>query len=446
VLALGCVLPLVPADAQAAHVPRSMTFRYGPVTVPPYTAVRNGVPVRAPRVNGYVTAMSVRVVDAGGRAIPVSQVMPHHVIFANLGFGGHPRQDAACPGDAGGQRFYGTSEELRAMRLPRGYGYKIRDRDRWRMGWMLMNHTHRIRRAWLEYRIRIAARGGRTKPVTPYWWSVLGCGVDPQFTVPGDGPEGSVYTRSSVYRMPASGRIVAVGGHLHGGAQGLELQQPRCGDRTLVASDPTYGLEDDPVYQVAPPLHEPDPLDMSWWSSAAGIPVRKGEPLRVVARYRGDFPFMRVMGIDHVYVARGRAPSGCPSLPEDATVLRARWPGRTEPPHTPLTLAALGRDGRAHPVDDLAGVERAFATDGAASERDWSFGPAKLSIPAGARVTWSFQDRDLHDVTLADGPRGFGSPPIRGGGSFTQRFDVPGTYRLFCSVHPVRMRQILTVR
>jgi hypothetical protein len=84
----------------------------------------------------------------------------------------------------------------------------------------------------------------------------------------------------------------------------LTLAQPRCGGRTLVTSRSLYGASDDPVYQVRPLLHEPAPLNISWWQSASGIPVRAGERLALGSHYDGHRPHMRVMGIDHVYLAR----------------------------------------------------------------------------------------------------------------------------------------------
>jgi plastocyanin len=48
-------------------------------------------------------------------------------------------------------------------------------------------------------------------------------------------------------------------------------------------------------------------------------------------------------------------------------------------------------------------------------------------------------------VTLASGPVGFASPSMQRG-SFSYRFTRPGTYRLFCSLHPARMTEIVTVR
>jgi plastocyanin len=331
------------------------------------------------------------------------------------------------------------------MTLPKGYGYRIDREDSWRMGWMLMNHTHRTRPAWIRYHVRIDT-SDRLRPVTPYWFSVTGCHVDPQFTVSGAGDgEHSTYQRGHTYRVPSEGRIVAVGGHLHGGSRSISLTQPRCSHRTLVKSRPTYGQPDDPVYAVRPLLHEPDPRSISWWQSATGIPVRKGERLRVVARYRDDFPYMRVMGIDHVYIAHGSAPGGCAKLPGDAEELGPDFVGRDAPPHMELTLARMGDDGYAHPWDGPGGAPTVFDGDAGVTEQDRAFRPASISIPAGERVRWTFRDADLHDATLANGPRGFSSPPLRGG-VYAHRFRVPGTYKVYCSLHPVDMQQVVTVR
>jgi plastocyanin len=49
-------------------------------------------------------------------------------------------------------------------------------------------------------------------------------------------------------------------------------------------------------------------------------------------------------------------------------------------------------------------------------------------------------------VTLASGPFGFSSLFLRAGRTYTQRFMRPGTYRLFCSLHPVLMHEVVDVR
>ena len=61
--------------------------------------------------------------------------MLHHIVYKT-----RERRDAVC-GDT--QSFYGTGEENETLRFPPGYGYRVRRRDRWLTGWMLMNHRAR---------------------------------------------------------------------------------------------------------------------------------------------------------------------------------------------------------------------------------------------------------------------------------------------------------------
>jgi plastocyanin len=53
---------------------------------------------------------------------------------------------------------------------------------------------------------------------------------------------------------------------------------------------------------------------------------------------------------------------------------------------------------------------------------------------------------ELHNLTLANGPLGIGSPNLNGVRTYTQRFTRPGTYRLFCALHPVQMSQRVVVK
>ncbi len=63
----------------------------------------------------------------------------------------------------------------------------------------------------------------------------------------------------------------------------------------------------------------------------------------------------------------------------------------------------------------------------------------------GHVFTWRFLGGVEHDVTLASGPVGFASPSMARG-TYSFRFTRPGTYRLFCSLHPARMTQMVIVR
>src|SRR5205085_3890257 len=76
---------------------------------------------------------------------------------------------------------------------------------------------------------------------------------------------------------------------------------------------------------------------------------------------------------------------------------------------------------------------------------DYAFGTQRVSIVRGATFTWRFVGSVAHDVTLASGPIGFASPDLTRG-TYSFRFTRRGTYRLFCSLHPSRMTQIVKVR
>jgi plastocyanin len=420
------------------------TFRVGPFEVGGYQTVRRTDFVAPPPVVGGIVGMDVRVVDPNGVVIPQNEVMLHHNVFTNGG-ADDSRTDGACPHRAVRERFYGTSEELRPLTLPRGYAYPTAPQDRWRMIWMVMNHRHERREIFLEYRVTVDPSPGLT-PVKPYWLSVVPCVSDPQYTVPGGGPPGGVHKRSMTFAMPEAGRIVAVGGHLHGGAHALALSQPACGNRTLAVNEPTYGAADDPLYAVRPLLHEPDPKNITWTQWSDGWAVAAGEQLKVSALYDGQRPHMRVMGIAHVYLAPDASvPPGCSPPPGPGETLGPDYAGRTDPPAVLLTLARWGGRGVAVPIERPAGRLVRRKGDATVKVNGFSFEPAVLSVPRGASVRWRFRDRYIHDATLVAGPRGFATATVKNR-SQRQRFRVPGSYRLHCSIHPVQMSQLIEVR
>lgn len=438
------VVALLLSAAPAGAAVKRVTVRQGPLTVAPYE-VRFTSPetrrVRAPRLDGWLVGMRTRVVDRRGRPMPVQRVMLHHIVYKNAA-----RRDPVC---GGMQSFYGTGEENQALRLPPGYGYRVRRNDHWITGWMLMNHTNHRQRAYIRYTARVET-DRRLRPVIPYWVRATACRHrrDPIFNVPGGKPPGAVFSKSAPWTVPHSGRIVAGGAHVHGGSRDILLSRPACGNHLLLASRPLYGLPDHPYYNVLPVLHEPGPIATSWVTSARGIPVRKGERLRVTSLYDAERPHTRVMGIWHLYLARGPAPpQTCPPLPGDVQSRLPSTPGRLAPPAVSVPLTGLDARGRAQTILSPPGpLIRADATATVhVSPRSYSV--RNLSIARGGLVTWRFLDPvSFHDVTLANGPVGFASRWSRRGQAFSRRFDVPGTYRLFCSLHPIDMTQTVQVR
>jgi plastocyanin len=400
--------------------------------------------VTPPPVAGSIVGMDVRIVDPTGLEVPQPELMLHHNVFTNGG-ADNSRRDGACPQRAVRERFYGSSEELRPLTLPRGYGYPTTPADQWKMIWMTMNHRPERREAYVEYRVTVDPSPGLT-PVKPYWLSVVPCVSDPQYTVPGGRPAGSVHRRSLTFTMPEAGRIVAIGGHLHGGSNALVTSQPACGNRTLAVSDPTYAAPDDPLYAVRPLLHEPDPKRISWSQWSDGWAIAQGDRLKVTALYDASRPHMRVMGIAHVYLAPDPAVQpGCSAPPAAAETLGPDFSGRADPPGVLLTLARWRGYGVAEPIARPPGRFVRKPGDARVRVDDFSFEPSLLSVPRGATVRWRFRDDRIHDATMVRGPRGFATATVRGRAQ-EQRFRVPGEYRLYCSIHPVLMSQVIKVR
>jgi hypothetical protein len=422
VLLVGLAAVFFPSSASAGE--QTLVFRSAPITVPGYGVQQNVQLVPSPAVDGYVTAMSADVVDEAGASVPITSVMLHHVVFVKLG-----TPDATCssfvnydgrPLSFPVERFYGEGEERATLDLPAGYGYPNRGSDRWSLVYMLMNHKPTARTVFVQYTVRYST-GEPLTPVKPYWLDVRNCRADPIFDVPGTGPLFSTVSRSTDFTMPEGGHIVAAGGHLHGGGLRLELSDQSCGTR-LFTSEPTWGL---PL--VKPVIHEPGPKHMTTLSSAEGIPVAAGDRLRLTAVYENSLPHTRVMGIMMFYLAPGPT-TGCqavPALPSDPLS------NPSAPPRIRLPLAR-------QPVGPLRRVLSSWVTD-------FAYGAQRVVIKRGSTFRWRFGGPSRHDVTLANGPVGFSSPSVAAG-SFSRRFTVPGTYRLFCSLHPTEMTQIVVVR
>ena len=285
--------------------------------------------------------METDIVDEGTNAqVPISRLMLHHIVFLNLN-----RQDSTCAGqgylgfdnrDFGNkfapQRFYAAGEERAKMSLPPGYGYPTRSGDKWAVVAMVMNHRSTADRALIHYEVTVD--NSPLTAVKPYWFDVRDCRADLIDNVPSakkakkakkrkKGHQAVTakkhkkgkkhkkkrrkvkprFTESRDYVIPESGRLIAGAGHVHGGAIGLTLTEPGCGNRKVARSDPTWGLPDHPFYNVRPVLHEPGPINMSAFRSTSGLPVHGGETIRLNSIYDNSLPHVRVMGILVAYLA-----------------------------------------------------------------------------------------------------------------------------------------------
>lgn len=305
--ALGLLLLTVlagfgPAPGAAAAV-RTLHLRYGPIALQP-AELRSAVPrVPAPGRQGFVTRIHAYVVDDGGHHLSSDQVMLHHAVFRRLIT---PHFDRDCAARRDSEPFYATGEEDETLSLPSGYGMRLGPHERWLLRWMLMNHTDRQFRVFIRYDVRVDT--SRTiVPVVPLWLRVVSCRNE-YFDVPGSGGPGSLFTQSRQIVAARSGRIVTATGHLHGGAVGLTLSEPRCGGRALISTTP--------VYASGVPRPQDGPVRVTSFSSPLGIPVFRGERLDLAATYDNSSAHDGVMGTMHLYIARGLpTPFSCTPLP-----------------------------------------------------------------------------------------------------------------------------------
>jgi stress up-regulated protein Nod 19 len=282
---------LVPGTA-AARV-QTLHMRYGPIVLQPAELKGQPTRVKTPQVRGFVTRVHAYIADARGRRFAPDQVMLHHAVFRR---DVRPRYDPDCQSRRETEPFYATGEEDETLRLPTGYGLRVSPHDHWRIRWMLMNHTNSRFKVFLRYDVRVET-SPRIVPVLPLWMRVVSC-RDEYFDVPGDGGPGSVFTQSRQVVAQRTGRIVVATGHLHGGAVGLTLSEPRCAGRTLLSARPLFR-------SGAPQPHD-GPVHVTSFSSPVGIPIFRGQALGLAATYDNSVRHDDVMGTLHLYVARER--------------------------------------------------------------------------------------------------------------------------------------------
>jgi plastocyanin len=182
---------------------------------------------------------------------------------------------------------------------------------------------------------------------------------------------------------------------------------------------------------------------MTGFRSARGVPVAAGECVVLDSNYDAAMPHTRVMGIFILYMARDASVTKCGARPGDFEQLPLPK-GRPKPP--PFTVPIVGlRNGKAVNIEKPPGRRARLGRRGTISVGDMFFDRANVSVRAGSKLTWRFGGDTLHNVTLANGPRGFSSPNLNDGRTYSKRLSVPGTYQLFCGLHPVDMTATVEV-
>jgi hypothetical protein len=431
------LLLFLAAPAQAAE--QKLTLYSPAIEVDPFTGEQYNVPMEGPAEPGWITSIKVDVVkkrSETAKALSIQDVMIHHIVLHALG------AKWSNPAANCFSQFFAMGEEN--QELPKIGDYGIANMTKsgglpsWRLTHMLMNHRSYPFKVYV--RTRITYSDTPKTEVIPLWMDTArtpnggraGCDVDPTYTVPGGGKKGSTHTDDAIYTVPEDGRILGAQGHLHGGGRYQTVTNLSCQSRRLWRSQAYYAMPDHIFYRVRPILHEPSPVSMSRIVSPAGIPVSEGDQLRLRAVYDNQLPHTRVMSIMMAYLAPGGV-EPCADAPDD--LITQDVPRRFRKPYPPYRVPLMAPP---------KGVFRPFS--GAIGVKSYFFQQRRVVVKRGTKVTWRFTDPTIpHDVSVANGPRGFSSPWLQNGAKFSYTPRKRGTYALFCTLHPGLMSQELKV-
>ncbi len=97
-------------------------------------------------------------------------------------------------------------------------------------------------------------------------------------------------------------------------------------------------------------------------------------------------------------------------------------------------VAACGGDGEA--------TDESSASQPQVSLVDFAFEPDGAAIKMGQTVTFSNEGGQIHNVR----GKGFFSGGLTAGERFSHRFATPGRYPYLCTLHPMSMRGVITVK
>ncbi|HEY4218705.1 MAG TPA: cupredoxin family copper-binding protein [Gemmatimonadaceae bacterium] len=125
------------------------------------------------------------------------------------------------------------------------------------------------------------------------------------------------------------------------------------------------------------------------------------------------------------------APPSAPARVDSVTAKPAAQPATPTPSKSaPAAPAAKPAPRRPAPAPRTA----AAAHVSIARIKAQSFIPGRLEIPVGTTVRWNNLDALMHTVTATD--KSFSSGIISADGSYSHTFTKPGTYSIFCMIHP----------
>jgi len=246
----------------------ALELRLGPFNLPAHTP-HDQMP-QAPDFfwdvpfDGWLVAYAPSLLDADGSDIDAKLL--HHVAFWNTG-----RQDFLCPNKE--EHIFGAGAELTRWPPLAGFGYAVHHGDRIRISTMFHNPTGTsYPKAYLAVQVnfvKAAPDSGipQLRSVYPVWFDVMECGDSGYDLKEGES------VQAGEFRMPQTGLLLGLGGHLHDYGH------------ALVVTDTT---KKEMIARLTPELDEKGMLQsmpVQTFLSRGGYPLRSGDKIKVSAEY-----------------------------------------------------------------------------------------------------------------------------------------------------------------
>jgi plastocyanin len=198
--------------------------------------------------------------------------------------------------------------------------------------------------------------------------------------------------------------------------------------RHLKSSTPIVVFAHIPLWSVYPEWGwgtDDSARALAYLKRFGSVSVLNGHIHQVMQKVEGHVTFHTAMSTAFPQPEPGMAPSPGPMKAPDDRLRKM------------LGLSRLSYHDVNHPIaiTDVpleSDVSSASALD--VTVDNFSFAPARTSVAAGSTVTWTNRDDAPHTIVSTE--RKFKSPALDTDECFSHRFDTPGEYRYFCSIHP----------
>jgi 3',5'-cyclic-AMP phosphodiesterase len=171
---------------------------------------------------------------------------------------------------------------------------------------------------------------------------------------------------------------------------------------------------------------------LSYLKRFGSVSVLNGHIHQVMQKVEGHVTFHTAMSTAFPQPAPGTAPSPGPMKVADDRLRKV------------LGLSRISSHDVNHPIaitDVPLEAEMPTADVHGVSVDNFSFAPTMASVAVGSTITWTNRDDIPHTIVSTE--QKFKSPVLDTGEQFSHRFEAPGTYKYFCSLHPKMTGQIM---